>query len=136
MGTQVSHLAWENEFLLNSLFHRSYYPFTFPNISILFSFSAGISETHFKHVKDTKLIMTFHHHYKLNDSFCKIHRPGLLNVYQLGNIPFNLTQGKIQLENIPFIRTGCLKVLPMYPAIYYVYLVHRNDEALSCKYVY
>ena len=74
------------------------------------------------------------HHYKLKYSFCKIYKPGLLNVYQLKNIPFNLTQGKIQLENIPFIQTALFdSIKPMYLAIYYIYLVHRNDGALSCK---
>lgn len=50
--------------------------------------------------------MSFHHHSKLKDSFCKIRGPGLFNVYQLKNIPLNLTQGKTLLGDVPFIQMG------------------------------
>ena len=80
--------------------------------------------------------MTFHHHYKPKDSFYKIHRPGLLNVYQLKNIPFNLTQEKYSWKIYLLHEQVCLKVLPIYPAICYIYLVHRNGGALLCKYVF
>lgn len=73
--------------------------------------------------------MTFHHHCKLKESFCKMRRPGLSNIYQLKNIPFNLTPGKIQLENTPFIQTGLLESIAFVPNHFLYLLSLRNDGA-------
>lgn len=80
--------------------------------------------------------MPSHHHYKLKDSFCKMHRPGLFNVCQLKNIPFNLTPGKIQLENAPSIQTGLFEsiacVCAVFHCIYLVYKVMEPSHVNAC----
>lgn len=65
-----------------------------------------------------------------------MHRPGLFNVHQLKNISLNLTPGKIQLENIPFLQTGLLERMAYVPN-HLLYLISlQSDGALSCKYMF
>ena len=75
-------------------------------------------------MKDTELIGFFIISASLKDSSYKIHRPSLFNVYQLKNIPFNLIQGTIRVENRASTWTGLFESIACIPN-YRIYLVHR-----------
>lgn len=55
--------------------------------------------------------------------------------YQLKNILFNLSQGKIQLENIPFIGSGLFESVAYVPSCLLYLLSSQNDGALSCEWL-